>query len=69
MNLTNDTDKFLGHIIRKEGLENLMLTGHIEGKRETLSNLPNKLMQIDGRTGSGRKTNFTKGYKGSYGEL
>ena len=25
--------KFLGHIMRKEGLENLTLTGQIEGKR------------------------------------
>jgi hypothetical protein len=25
--------KFLGHVMRKEGLENLILTGHIEGKK------------------------------------
>ena len=25
--------RFLGHVIRKEGLENLALTGQIEGKR------------------------------------
>ena len=26
--------QFLGHIMRKEGLENLMLIGYIEGKRD-----------------------------------
>ena len=26
--------QFLGHIMRKEGLENLMLTGYIDGKRD-----------------------------------
>lgn len=25
--------KFLGHLTRREGLENFTLTGHIEGKR------------------------------------
>lgn len=28
------TLKFLGHIIKKDGLENLTLTGYIEGQRD-----------------------------------
>lgn len=53
--------KFLGHIIRKEGLENLTLTGHIEGKRDGInSNLHNKLMNMDSRTWTGRDGDNTK---------
>lgn len=33
--------------MRKQGLENLTHTGHIEGKRESANNLPNKLVQMD----------------------
>lgn len=52
--------------MRKESLEKLTLTGYIEskvGRRETLINLHNKLVQMDDRAGSKRdntKTNITK---------
>lgn len=38
--------------MRKEGLKNLTLTGHIEGKRssgETMSNLLDEFVWMDGR--------------------
>ncbi len=34
LNIRKRQLKFLGHIMRKEGLENLILTGRIEGKRD-----------------------------------
>lgn len=39
--------KFLGHVMREEGLENLTFTSHIEGKRERKAeggNIPNDLV-------------------------
>ncbi len=45
LNIKKRQVKFLGHIMRKEGLENLILTGQIEGKRErkTMHNLLSKI--------------------------
>lgn len=46
--------KFLGRDIWKERLENLILTGHIQDKRdsgEKASYLPNKFEKMDGRIG------------------
>lgn len=49
----------------KKNLENLTLTGHIENKRSR-GHLPNEIIWMDDRMGSGRddeKTNITKSYK------
>lgn len=35
LNIRKRQLKILGHIMRKEGLENLILTGHTEGKRDS----------------------------------
>lgn len=45
--------KLFGHMMRKEGLENSTLTGHIEGKRssgKTMSNLLNMFEETDNST-------------------
>lgn len=47
--------KFLGRDIWKERLENLILTGHIQDKRDSggkASYLPNKFEKMDGRIGT-----------------
>lgn len=36
--------KFMGQIMKPEGLENLTLTGYSEGIRETASNLINEIV-------------------------
>lgn len=36
--------KFLGYIIKKEGLGNLILAGHTESRRDTGGNLTNELV-------------------------
>lgn len=38
LTIRNSQMKFLEHIMRKEDLEKLILTGHGEGKRETANN-------------------------------
>lgn len=48
------------HIINKNGLEKLILTGRNEdrkGQMETVSNLPNEFVKTDVRTVTGRKCN------------
>lgn len=54
--------------MRKEGSENLALTGHTEGQRETVRDLPKrKLVSIHGRIGTwkdSKKTKIVKNYKG-----
>lgn len=46
--------KFLGHVMRKEGLENLILIGQIDGQGKAMHDILNRLKQVDGGTGSGR---------------
>lgn len=70
--------KFLRQIVRKDGLENVTLSGHIDGGREVgrqskaANNLTNELVKMVVRTGirGYSKTINSKSYKrtGSYGE-
>lgn len=53
-------------LMRKESLENLILKGHIENKREVVHNLLNEMVLMVGRTNTRRdskKINFSKSYK------
>lgn len=42
--------KYLGHITRNDGLENLTFTGYIESKRDNGSHLPDELVRMYGGT-------------------
>lgn len=48
--------KFPGHIMRKEGWGNLILTKQIEGLRKATRDIHVGLEQMDGRTGFRKKT-------------
>lgn len=53
--------------MRKEGSENLALTGHTEGQRETVRELPKKLVSIHRRIWTwkdSKQTKIVKNYKG-----
>lgn len=70
----NRQQKFLGHIIEKEDLVNMKVTGYIEGKTADvgLSHLPHELMWLDSvtmRERNGKKKNIIKIYKRNCGEL
>lgn len=59
--------KFLAHIMRKESLENLILTGQIEGQWKTMSNLTvslSKWMTDQILSRDNKKIKNIKGYKG-----
>lgn len=55
--------KYQEHIMRKKGLENLILTGQIEGKEERRKTVHNILSELDGGTGfreNNKKTKFIR---------
>lgn len=69
LNIKERQLKFLGYVMRKVGLENLILTGRIEGKRQgrATHDIPSGLKEVDDRTwprGSSKWTKHIESYKG-----